>query len=135
MNCGRPVISKCQLRGDMSLAMKEYITFVFFFFFISLYIFINTSAKQVLLLIRAVLIVHPINLLIVLLNLIFLSSIKENASVFSIMVMLLNNITNKVIPLKHKSTLDNSPPPNYDKESKDECHHVNNNPRYKWYVK
>ena len=36
---------------------------------------------------------------------------------------------------KHKSTLDNSPPPNYDKESKDECHHVNNNPRYKWYVK
>ena len=34
-----------------------------------------------------------------------------------------------------KSTLDNSPPPNYDKESKDECHHVNNNPRYKWYVK
>ena len=36
---------------------------------------------------------------------------------------------------KNKSTLDNSPPPNYDKESKDECHHVNNNPRYKWYVK
>ena len=35
----------------------------------------------------------------------------------------------------NKSTLDNSPPPNYDKESKDECHHVNNNPRYKWYVK
>ena len=35
----------------------------------------------------------------------------------------------------YKSTLDNSPPPNYDKESKDECHHVNNNPRYKWYVK
>ena len=26
----------------------------------------------------------------------------------------------------NKSTLDNSPPPNYDKESKDECHHVNN---------
>ena len=25
----------------------------------------------------------------------------------------------------NKSTLDNSPPPNYDKESKDECHHVN----------
>ena len=39
------------------------------------------------------------------------------------------------ITIKHKSTLDNSPPPNYDKESKDECHHVNNNPRYKWYVK
>ena len=37
--------------------------------------------------------------------------------------------------LLNKSTLDNSPPPNYDKESKDECHHVNNNPRYKWYVK
>ena len=36
---------------------------------------------------------------------------------------------------RNKSTLDNSPPPNYDKESKDECHHVNNNPRYKWYVK
>ena len=35
----------------------------------------------------------------------------------------------------NKSTLDNSPPPNYDKESKDESHHVNNNPRYKWYVK
>ena len=35
----------------------------------------------------------------------------------------------------NKSTLDNSPPPNYDKESKDECHHVNNNARYKWYVK
>ena len=35
----------------------------------------------------------------------------------------------------NKSTLDNSPPPNYDKESKDECHHVNNNPRYKWYAK
>ena len=35
----------------------------------------------------------------------------------------------------NKSTLDNSPPPNYDKESKDECHHANNNPRYKWYVK
>ena len=35
----------------------------------------------------------------------------------------------------HKSTLDNSPPPNYDKESKVECHHVNNNARYKWYVK
>ena len=35
----------------------------------------------------------------------------------------------------NKSTLDNSPPPNYDKESKDECHHVNNSPRYKWYVK
>ena len=35
----------------------------------------------------------------------------------------------------NKSTLDNSPPPNYDKESKDGCHHVNNNPRYKWYVK
>ena len=35
----------------------------------------------------------------------------------------------------NKSTLDNSPPLNYDKESKDECHHVNNNPRYKWYVK
>ena len=35
----------------------------------------------------------------------------------------------------NKSTLDNSPPPNYDKESEDECHHVNNNPRYKWYVK
>ena len=35
----------------------------------------------------------------------------------------------------NKSTLDNSPPPNYDKESKDKCHHVNNNPRYKWYVK
>ena len=42
-----------------------------------------------------------------------------------------------VVPsVKHnKSTLDNSPPPNYDKESKDECHHVNNKPRYKWYVK
>ena len=38
-------------------------------------------------------------------------------------------------PYLNKSTLDNSPPPNYDKESKDECHHVNNNPRYKWYVK
>ena len=25
----------------------------------------------------------------------------------------------------NKSTLDNSPPPNYDKESKDKCHHVN----------
>ena len=35
----------------------------------------------------------------------------------------------------NKSTLDNSPPPNYDKESKVECHHVNNNARYKWYVK
>ena len=42
----------------------------------------------------------------------------------------------KIVPIyKNKSTLDNSPPPNYDKESKDECHHVNNNPRYKWYVK
>ena len=38
-------------------------------------------------------------------------------------------------PQLNKSTLDNSPPPNYDKESKDECHHVNNNARYKWYVK
>ena len=37
--------------------------------------------------------------------------------------------------IDNKSTLDNSPPPNYDKESKDECHHVNNNPRYKWHVK
>ena len=36
---------------------------------------------------------------------------------------------------QYKSTLDNSPPPNYDKESNDESHHVNNNPRYKWYVK
>ena len=36
---------------------------------------------------------------------------------------------------RNKSTLDNSPPPNYDKESKDECHHVNTNARYKWYVK
>ena len=35
-----------------------------------------------------------------------------------------------VIHRINKSTLDNSPPPNYDKESKDECHHVNNNPRY-----
>ena len=41
----------------------------------------------------------------------------------------------RVIKQINKSTLDNSPPPNYDKESKDECHHVNNNPRYKWYVK
>ena len=41
----------------------------------------------------------------------------------------------KHITYFNKSTLDNSPPPNYDKESKDECHHVNNNPRYKWYVK
>ena len=40
-----------------------------------------------------------------------------------------------MVELCNKSTLDNSPPPNYDKESKDECHHVNNNPRYKWYVK
>ena len=39
------------------------------------------------------------------------------------------------LAITNKSTLDNSPPPNYDKESKDECHHVNNNPRYKWYVK
>ena len=43
--------------------------------------------------------------------------------------------TANVVPIFNKSTLDNSPPPNYDKESKDECHHVNNNPRYKWYVK
>ena len=42
---------------------------------------------------------------------------------------------NLLIKYINKSTLDNSPPPNYDKESKDECHHVNNNPRYKWYVK
>ena len=41
----------------------------------------------------------------------------------------------KEIKKTNKSTLDNSPPPNYDKESKDECHHVNNNPRYKWYAK
>ena len=41
----------------------------------------------------------------------------------------------QVVENLSKSTLDNSPPPNYDKESKDECHHVNNNPRYKWYVK
>ena len=39
------------------------------------------------------------------------------------------------VNINNKITLDNSPPPNYDKESKDECHHVNNNPRYKWYVK
>ena len=39
------------------------------------------------------------------------------------------------VSLVNKSTLDNSTPPNYDRESKDECHHVNNNPRYKWYVK
>ena len=43
--------------------------------------------------------------------------------------------TKRWVIIKYKSTLDNSPPPNYDKESKDECHHVNNNPRYKWYVK
>ena len=42
---------------------------------------------------------------------------------------------NKFIKIFNKSTLDNSPPPNYDKESKDKCHHVNNNARYKWYVK
>ena len=42
---------------------------------------------------------------------------------------------NRLIKLINKSTLDDSPPPNYDKESKVECHHVNNNARYKWYVK
>ena len=39
------------------------------------------------------------------------------------------------VSIFNKSTLDNSPPPNYDKESKVECHHVNNDARYKWYVK
>ena len=48
----------------------------------------------------------------------------------------LSRLQGQIIDVKwDKSTLDNSPPPNYDKESKDECHHVNNNPRYKWYVK
>ena len=49
-------------------------------------------------------------------------------------VYIINDCTNTEIS-NNKSTLDNSPPPNYDKESKVECHHVNNNARYKWYVK
>ena len=54
---------------------------------------------------------------------------------FFIVSYLHRNIKIPGFPKQNKSTLDNSPPPYYDKESKDECHHVYNNPSSKWYVK
>ena len=62
---------------------------------------------------------------------------KKSFSLISGPIHLMKRIVNmnEMNRWMNKSTLDNSPPPNYDKESKDECHHVNNNPRYKWYVK
>ena len=65
-----------------------------------------------------------------------LSEISQKADLHPLGDVFMQDESKPVCVLKtNKSTLDNSPPPNYDRESKDECHHVNNNPRYKWYVK